>query len=149
MVFWLVVAGLSLQGIVLGLVAAAFVLWLNRDLVGSLVQEKWYFQGRKFIILSLYGISLLWQIVLANIEMAKIVLSPKMPLQPGIVTFDPGLKTNLSKTILANSITLTPGTLTIDVNGSIFTVHALTLAAAQGVVEWPLISWLRRMEEDA
>lgn len=148
LVFWVVVAGLTGQGLAAGLLASAFVLWLNRDLIDSLVEEKWFFRAKSFAILGLYGLSLIWQIVLANIELAKIVLSPKMPIQPGIVIFNPGLKTDLSKTILANSITLTPGTLSIDVDGDTFTVHALTLTAAKDVVEWPLIHWLRRMEED-
>lgn len=145
-VFWIIVAGLSWQGLLAGLVAAGVVFWLNRDLISSLFEDS--FQLRKLFMLCLFGLSLIWQIVLANIQIAKVVLSPSLPIQPGIVTFDPGLKSDFSKAILANSITLTPGTLTIDVEGSTFTVHALTLAAAQDVVEWPLIAWLRRLEEE-
>lgn len=147
-VFWLAVAGISFQEIAVGLVAALFVFWLNRDMVSSLREKKGHLHIRKILSLAGYAMSLLWQIVLANIDVAKIVLNPRMPLQPTIVSFNPGLKTSLSKTILANSITLTPGTLTINVQGDVFTIHALTLAAAQSVVEWPLIAQLRRMEED-
>lgn len=147
-IFWIALAGISWQSIGAGLLAVVFALWLNRGLIDSLLERKRFFQGKKALILLGYGLSLLWHIVLANIQVAKLVLNPKMPLQPTIVTFNPGLSTDLSKTILANSITLTPGTLTIDVAGDEFTVHALTLAAAQDVVEWPLIAWLRRMEEE-
>lgn len=146
--FWLALAGFSWQVIGAGLLAVAFVTWLNRDSLATLAEKKLIFRAKGIIILSGYLISLLWQIVLANIDVAKLVLNPKMPLQPTIVTFNPGLKSSLSKTILANSITLTPGTLTIDVSEDVFTVHALTTSAAQTVVEWPLIAWLKQMEED-
>ena len=148
LLFWFFMADPSLQSLAVGIVAIAFLTWLNRDLLDSLVAKKWTFRVKNFFILLGIFFSLLWQIVLANIDVAKIVLSPTMPLQPAVIKFDPGLRTELGKTILANSITLTPGTLTIDVQGDIFIVHALTLAAAQGVVEWPLIDSLRRMEEN-
>ncbi|MGI6364338.1 MAG: Na+/H+ antiporter subunit E [Bacillota bacterium] len=148
LVFWLLVAGPSIQGMAVGLVAIAFVIWFNRDLLDGVVATK-AFRVKNFAILLGFVFSLLWQIVLANIQVAKLVLSPKLPLQPAVVTFNPGLRTDLGKTILANAITLTPGTLTIDVEGDVFTVHALTLAAAQAVVEWPLIDSLRRMEENS
>jgi multicomponent Na+:H+ antiporter subunit E len=57
------------------------------------------------------------------------------------------LRTEFGRTLLANSITLTPGTLTLEVGDEgIFTVHALTIAAARDVVEWPLIKWLHMLE---
>lgn len=146
LLFWLVVAGTSWQGLVLGVLLAGLLAWFNRDLIGSLVQYKWHLRWRKVAMLALYCFSLLWQIVLANLQLARIVLHPRLPIQPGIVRFNPGLKTDLSKTLLANSITLTPGTLTVDIHGEEFTVHVLTLASAQHVVEWKLIHWLRLME---
>lgn len=148
LLFWVIVAGTSLQGLALGILLAGALAWFNRDLIGSLVQNKWYFSARKVAVLALYCLSLIWQIVLANLQLARIVLHPRLPIQPGIVRFNPGLKTDLSKTLLANSITLTPGTLTIDIQGDEFTVHSLTLASAQQVVEWRLIHWLRQMEEE-
>lgn len=144
-IFWLVVAGFSLPALIVGTAAVLFVLWLNRGQIRSL-EANWQLGIKNIFFLALFGLSLLWQIVLANVQVAKILLNPKMPMQPGIVSFSPGLKTDLSKAILANSITLTPGTLTLDVQGDVFVVHALTLAAAQGIVEWPLISWLRKLE---
>lgn len=149
LLFWLIMAGPSLQSFAVGLGTIVFVAWLNRGLLDTLVAKKWTFRAKNFLILLGFFFSLLWQIVLANIDVAKILLSPTMPLQPAVIKFDPGLKTDLGKTILANSITLTPGTLTIDVKGDVFIVHALTLTAAQSVVEWPLIDSLRRMEENA
>jgi len=145
-VFWLVIAGFSLQSAAVGLMTILFVVWWNRDLLRTLIRGKVSLPGKKMLILAGYFFSLLWQIVLANIQVARILLSRKMPLQPVVVTFNPGLSSDLSKTVLANSITLTPGTLTLAVEGDEFTVHTLTLSAAQDVVDWPLINLLRLLE---
>jgi len=66
---------------------------------------------------------LLWFILWANIDVAYRVINPAMPIRPGIVRFKTGLKTEMGKTFLANSITLTPGTLTVDIIGDEFFVH--------------------------
>lgn len=62
-------------------------------------------------------------LVKANLDVARRVISPKLPINPGIVKFKTKLKTNYSKMVLANSITLTPGTLSIDIVDDTFYVH--------------------------
>ncbi len=62
----------------------------------------------------------------ANLKVAYIVLHPKLPISPGMVQFKTRLKTDLAKVIFANAITLTPGTLTVDIEDDLFTVHGLT-----------------------
>lgn len=71
----------------------------------------WYF----FVFLKL--------LVVANLDVARRVISPSLPINPGIVKFKTKLTTNYSKMVLANSITLTPGTLSIDVVGDTFYIH--------------------------
>lgn len=66
-------------------------------------------------------------LVQANIEVAKIVLSPKLPINPGIVKLKTTLKNDYDKLILANAITLTPGTITIDMRGEDIYIHVLNL----------------------
>jgi len=68
----------------------------------------------------------LYQIVLANLDVVYRVIHPKMPMNPRIIEFDSGLKSDFALTTLANSITLTPGTITINIdkNGR-FLVHAI------------------------
>ncbi len=65
----------------------------------------------------------LWEMILANFDMAYRVLSPKMPIKPGIVEIHTDLKTDVGKLALANSITLTPGTLTMDVKDDTLLIH--------------------------
>lgn len=77
---------------------------------------------------------LLWEITKANIQVAYVVLHPRMPIDPDIVRFQPAVWHGLPVTTLANSITLTPGTLTVDVRGGDFYVHHLTTAARMGLL---------------
>lgn len=70
------------------------------------------------------------EIVISNIEVAKIILSPKMPLKRNLVTVPASPKTQLGKVILANSITLTPGTVSVRMEGDEILVHALSFEGA-------------------
>ena len=78
---------------------------------------------------------LLVQVILANLHVFRVALSPRMNelLSPQMVEFDSTLEKELSKFILANSITLTPGTVTVRVEGSRFLVHALTDSTVRGL----------------
>jgi len=80
--------------------------------------------GMKRILYSLaYVIVLFWEVVTANLDVAYRVLHPRMPIRPGIVVIKTSLKSDIAKLILANSITLTPGTFTLDVIGDKLLVH--------------------------
>ncbi len=58
----------------------------------------------------------LWEVVKANFDVAYRVVSPRMPIRPGIITVRTGLISDIGLTFLANSITLTPGTMTVDID---------------------------------
>jgi multicomponent Na+:H+ antiporter subunit E len=73
----------------------------------------------------LYLLLLLKEIILANISVARIVVSPKMDVSPCIVILKTQLKSKLHRAILANSITLTPGTLTVQFTEDELVVHCL------------------------
>ena len=84
--------------------------------------------------LLLYVPWLIWQIVLSSLLVAVIVVHPKMPIQPRLVRFRTRLPHDLARMTLATSITLTPGTVTLDVQGDEFLVHALTAKSAQALI---------------
>lgn len=65
----------------------------------------------------------IWQLILANIDVAKRVLSPSLPINPGIVKVKTGLKSPLAKVMLTSSITLTPGTLSLNVQDDEIFIH--------------------------
>jgi multicomponent Na+:H+ antiporter subunit E len=69
------------------------------------------------------------KLVESNLRLAAIVVSPDLPIRPGIVKVRTRLKTRMGRLMLANSITLTPGTLTVEVNGEWLYVHCVTVGA--------------------
>jgi len=71
---------------------------------------------------------LMKEIFVANLKVARIILAPKLVISPRIVVFHGSQQTDLGLVIYANSITLTPGTITIGVDGQDFEIHALTAA---------------------
>jgi len=81
---------------------------------------------KRLVRFALYVPYLLWEIVVANLKIAYVVLHPDLPIDPKLVEFDAAVSSSLPVTTLANSITLTPGTLTVDVSRRHFTVHTLT-----------------------
>lgn len=72
-----------------------------------------------------YLIVFLIALLKANLQVATIVLSPSLPVKPGIVCFKTKLNNDFAKLVLANSITLTPGTLTVDLIDDKFYIHWL------------------------
>ena len=66
-----------------------------------------------------------YQIMISNFYVAKLVLSPKMPIEPQIITYKTKLESDISMMTMATSITLTPGTITMDIKNGQFIVHAL------------------------
>ncbi|WP_338738834.1 monovalent cation/H+ antiporter subunit E [Haloplanus salilacus] len=81
---------------------------------------------------------LLWEIAKANVALAYVVLHPRLPIDPRVVEFDAAVWGDMPVTTLANSITLTPGTLTIDVSRQQFVVHALIPDAEDDLMEGTL-----------
>jgi multicomponent Na+:H+ antiporter subunit E len=77
---------------------------------------------------------LLWQMIMSGLHVAKILISPQMPVNLQMVTFKVDLPSAHARMILGNSITLTPGTLTIDIVGNEFTVHGIDERSFAGII---------------
>jgi len=84
-----------------------------------------------FIRFLLFIPQLLMSILVANIDVAYRILHPDMPIDPGIITIETLFHDDVLRTTFANAITLTPGTITVDVSENIFIVHALVQEAAE------------------
>ena len=78
---------------------------------------------KRIIFFILYISVLFIEIVKANLDVAYRVIHPKMPIKPGIIIIKTKLKQDIAKMILANSITLTPGTFTLDIKGDELLIH--------------------------
>ncbi len=92
---------------------------------------------------------LLWQIARANVAVARIILDPRLPISPGLVRIRASQKTDLGLAIHANSITLTPGTLSLDVRQRTILVHALPREAAEELAAGEMDRRVTRLEGDA
>lgn len=89
---------------------------------------------------------LFWEIVKANVDVARRILHPRLPISPCIIRVKAGQKRDLGRVIYANSITLTPGTVSVDTQGETITVHALTREAAAGVQTGEMDRRVSRLE---
>lgn len=67
----------------------------------------------------------LWQMAKSNIDVAYRVLHPKLPINPGLIKIKTNLKSDISKALLANSLTLTPGSTTVDIIGDHLYIHCI------------------------
>ncbi len=147
-VFWLIVAGMyDLQVAVTGIVVSFFIAYINRD---NFLEEaeRPVFTLHTLVWLVHYFRDFLVAVLKANIQVAYLVLSPRMPIYPGIIRYSPGIKKESSRVLLGNSITLTPGTLTIFCAEDELTIHALTEENALNLLDWELNEDLKHMEEE-
>lgn len=88
----------------------------------------------RFGVSFLYVFWMIYQIVLAGFHVLTVIIRPKMPIETAMLSFKADLPSAHAKMVLGNSITLTPGTLTVDIEGDTFTVHALDKDSYQGIV---------------
>jgi len=133
-VFWILLSGIfDAFHLISGLICCAIVSVISYDLLVKGESEE---KLLKSLRLLLYIPWELWQIVLANIDVAYRVLHPKMPIDPLIIEFETTLRKEFSLVTLANSITLTPGTITILVEPEKgkFWVHAIAKKPAAALL---------------
>jgi len=91
---------------------------------------------------------LIVEIIKSSLAIIRIIFNSKRPVRQALVTFETDLKTPVARALLANSITLTPGTITVSVDGSCYTVHCLDRGMIEGIQESKFVQLLRRLEEN-
>ena len=100
------------QEAIAGILVAAIVSALSGQFL--ITTEKSRSPLRRIFYFLIYIFTFFWEMIKANLIVAYIVIHPKLPIKPGIVKIKTTLKKDSAITVLANSITLTPGTLTVD-----------------------------------
>lgn len=112
--------------IVAGAIAAAFVALVMKEIIR--VNFIRFLNPRSWFWVFVYIFVFTWYVIRGGLDVAYRVLHPRMPIKPGIVKVRSVLKTETGRTALANSITLTPGTLTIEVtDDGVFYIHWLNV----------------------
>ncbi|MEN1759119.1 Na+/H+ antiporter subunit E [Anoxynatronum sibiricum] len=146
--FWLILSpGFSAQTIFLGGVVSLLVVIYSKDLLFHEDEMPLYRLKHFLNMVHFIGI-LLVEIVKANIDVAKIVLNPALPISPQFIRVPMMLKNDMNKVIFGNSVTLTPGTLTVDIDKDGFIIHALTDEAAEAMKDSFIETWVVRQEEN-
>ncbi len=133
---WILFSGLFDRfHLALGVISAAFVSFYSSDLLFSDSRKRMAARVREAIRAPGYLVWLFYQVVLANIHILRLALTPKGSslVEPRIVRHKMNLHSDFARYVLANSITLTPGTVSVKVDGDYVLVHAISKHAASGV----------------
>lgn len=143
---WLILNGkITLEIFLFGIVISAVLFsFMCKFMDYSFQKEVLLF--RLIPILLKYFWALVKEIVKANVCVLKIILSPELQPEPAFVYFDTDFQTGTARTMLANSITLTPGTITVSVEGDRFCVHCLDRELADGMEDSVFVELLKEME---
>jgi multicomponent Na+:H+ antiporter subunit E len=104
----------SYQEIIAGIIAASLISLLAGHFL--VTTEKSRNILRRLYYFLIYLFRFLWEMIKANLHVAYLVIHPLLPIKPGIVKIKTGLSKDSAITVLCNSITLTPGTMTVDLN---------------------------------
>lgn len=125
---WLALTStVNLQKLIVGVVVSLILSFALSKIYLEL--ELPPFGIKRIFFFIIYIFVLLKEITKANFDVAYRVIHPKMPIKPGIVVIKTNLRTNIAKLFLANSITLTPGTFTLDIIGDKLLIHWINVRA--------------------
>lgn len=152
MVFWLILSGhYDLMHVSFGIFSVILVLLINHSLrrrLFALEEERSATLNlSRLLRLSFYIPWLLIQIAVSSLQVARVVLHPKCPIDPALLRFKTKLKNVSSRVILANSITLTPGTITLEIKEDEFLVHALMDISSTAIIDGTLPGQVARLYE--
>ena len=146
--FWVVLtATVALYDLVLGAICSVFVAVLAVALLGRALDPR----ITPLVLLKLpwFMARLVWEIIKANYDVAKIIANPRLPIDPKIVEYHTYLSGDLPRTVFSDSITLTPGTVTVDLDDDVLTVHCLCPYHEEGLSGLEeMVAWLFGVKKD-
>ena len=139
LLFWfLITFRLTLPNLIVGSMAALLTtLIFGRYFLRNVYK---FLQPHRYYWLMIYFFFFIWACIKANLDVAYRVLHPAMPIKPGIVKVKTELKSEFARTILANSITMTPGTISVDIIGDYLYIHWIYVRSEDPEVYTPIIS---------
>lgn len=148
LLFWIILNGkITAEIMVFGVVLATVIFWFMCKFLEYSPKNEIMVAKNFFWILT-YFVVLLIEIFKAAIAVYKFVYRRKIEIQPQMVFFDVDIKSEFLRFVLANSITITPGTITVDVDDNHFCVHALDYTLAEGIENSVFVKMLKIMEEN-
>lgn len=132
----------TLVNICAGLLLSGAVYLLNREVLPEFNVFSWRTMPYWFLFIGY----LLRDVVTSNLQVARVVLSREMPIAPELVNFKSQLTHGLLLTIHANAITLTPGTMTVEIKDNLMQVHCLSQDYAEGLQDSDIEKTLLKIE---
>lgn len=143
---WIIFNGrVTTEIVIFGLVISAAVYWfICKFMDFSPKRELMYLKKGGYLLQYLYH--LIKEIVIANFATMRLICSAGRVVEPALIEFDTHFKSDTSRFLLANSITLTPGTITVAVDGDKFIVHCLDKTLADGIETSVFVKLLEKIE---
>lgn len=129
--------------VVTGILVAGLIQWLNNEHAPNLGSLNFKTLGLWFLFL----LTLIKEVIVSNLQVAQIVLSRHMEIEPKIVAYESKLKNDFLLTVYANAITLTPGTMTVEIFKNKMNIHCLSDRYAEGLEGSSLEKILLKIEE--
>lgn len=146
---WLIFSGkITLEIVIFGIVISAAVTlfcwkFLEYSLKRDLMALKLLPQGIRYFFV------LVIEIIKACASMIALIFSAKYEPEPVLITIKTDLRTGLARTVLANSITMTPGTITVELEDNVLKIHCIDKQMAEGIDNSIFVKILRKMEKTA
>ena len=143
-IFWLLLSGIYQPLIIsFGIASSLLVAWIAHRM--DVIDHEGFpiHLGAKAVS---YWPWLIWEIIKANIDVAAIIIKPKLPITPTMFNSHASQKTEVGQVTYANSITLTPGTISVGVTDGMVEVHALTSQSADDVITGRMDKRVSQME---
>ena len=135
--FWLVIsASLAWMDLALGVVLSLLLGWWSVRFLWSGDAPRLSLREATVLLRQSPGFGL--RILLSALHVARLVLDPRLPIEPRLVTCRTRLRREISRIAFAQAVTLTPGTLTVDMRGGDFLLHCLDEASAEHILDGSL-----------
>lgn len=145
-VFWIVISGaINLQHIIVGIVLSLITTYFWKDLTSKL---PGILSPMELLLFSRCILMLIGHVIKSNIDVAKTLLFSDLSTGSMFMELEPGIESDWGKVFLASCITITPGTITVDVDPetNVFAIHALTRENGISLYYWSIITEVRNLE---
>jgi multicomponent Na+:H+ antiporter subunit E len=151
MIFWLMLTfEFTVPNLIVGAIASLITsLLFTRFFVKNIYK---LIQPHRYFWFLVYLVVFIWECIKANIDVAYRVLHPAMPIRPGIVRVKTTLKSDMAKMLLANSITMTPGTISVDIIDDNLYIHWIYISSDDpevytGIITGAFEKYIKRIIE--
>lgn len=146
LLLWIIFNGrITLEILVIGLILSTALFAFCCKFMNYSIRKDMKMLKRLPMVLQ-YAVILIIEILKANRQVLYFIMTPRYQVEPQIVHFTSNLKSETARVVLANSITLTPGTITIGLEGNEFYVHCLDKEFAEGMENSIFVELLEKME---